>query len=143
MPHHRHKDWFSELEPSLNLTPLLDVVFNLIFFFILATTIKQSEAFISVALPESSQAQVSEPRPSTTVIITVTGENAIMLDGEAQTAEQLEESLRERGKSQAIENVVIRGDAKAYHETIIEVLDACAAARLYKVAVEVLPAPLE
>ena len=141
MIHRKHKDWFDELQPSLNLTPLLDVVFNLIFFFILATTIKESQAFLSVSLPYSDQARVQEKEPPSTLVITVNENNDIFLNNEKVDEKQLTSKLESEAQSGKVRNVVIRGDARAYHETIVEVLDACAAAHLPQVSVEVVRKP--
>lgn len=135
----RHKNWFEELQPSLNLTPLLDVVFNLIFFFILATTIKESPAFLNVSLPFSEQAQETKQKQSDMLIITVDKDNTVHIREQQVEAAVLEETLKQIVEIESIKEVIIRGDAKAYHQTIIRVLDACASVHLYKVSVEALP----
>lgn len=137
MPHNSNKHWFEELQPGLNLTPLLDVVFNLIFFFILATTIKESQAFLNVTLPYSEQAQVVEQTPPSTLEIVVSETNEIFIQDKLVDIKSLPDELRKINQSRKIDNVIIKGDAKAYHQTIIQVLDACASAHLYKVSVEV------
>ena len=139
MPGGRHKNWFEELEPSLNLTPLLDVVFNLIFFFILATTIKENPSFLNVSLPFSEQARVTEQKQPGTLVIAVDNDNNVHVREQRVEPAALADELKKIVDTESIDEVIIRGDARAYHQTIIRVLDACAAARLYKVSVEALP----
>ncbi len=135
----RHKDWFEELQPGLNLTPLLDVLFNLIFFFILATTIKESQAFLNVSLPYSEQAQETQKKPPSSLVIVVNDDNEILIQNSKVAINTLGDELKEMKKTGQIQQVLIRGDANAYHQTIVSVLDACAEAGLYKVSVEVIP----
>lgn len=77
---------------ELNLTPLLDVIFNLIFFFILATTIRQEESFFELTLPESSEAPAQEMRE---VIpeLTVFADGTLALNGETMTADEIRAEL--------------------------------------------------
>ncbi len=123
----------------MNLMPLLDVLFNLIFFFLLATTIKESQSLLDVSLPYSEQAQVQEQQQVDNMVITVNGDNEIFLRGKKTNIDKLEQEIKNLTPETSIDNVVIKGDARAHHQTIIHVLDACAAAQLYKVSVEVLP----
>lgn len=125
------------LDEGINLTPLLDVLFNLIFFFILATTIKEEKSFLRLTLPTARQpATPAEPRRTMTILITA--DQAIYLDGEATDAAGLEATLREVAP-ESIEGVVVRADAKAYHETLVKALEACSRAGQSKLKIEVAP----
>ena len=90
---------------EINLTPLLDVIFNLIFFFILGTTIREKTNFFELVLPESSQA------PATEVVevipeIAVSADGTIALDGEVLPREiilqQLKDKVERLGTTRAI-----------------------------------------
>jgi biopolymer transport protein ExbD len=129
----RNLVWVSD--DSMNLTPLLDVIFNLIFFFILATTIREAKSFLEVQLPSSSEAAQREAETAT-LIITVTDENKIYLGEQQITAKNLEAELKEKHATD-VKEIIIRGDAKAYNQTIVDVLDACARAGHYAVSIEV------
>ena len=119
--------------------PLLDVLFNLIFFFILATTIKESQAFLNVSLPYSDQAQQVQKKPPSSLVIVVNDSNEIVIRDTIYDIESLGPTLKDLKDSEQLQQVLIRGDAQAYHQTIIHVLDACAEAGLFKVSVEVVP----
>ncbi len=129
----RYLTWVSE--DSISLTPLLDVIFNLIFFFILATTIREAKSFLEVQLPSSSEAAAREAETAT-LIITVTDTNRIYLNEREVTPKDLEALLREQDVAN-VREIIIRGDAKAYNQTIVDVLDACARAGHYAVSIEV------
>ena len=129
----RYLTWVAE--DSINLTPLLDVIFNIIFFFILATTIREAKSFLEVQLPSSSEAAAREAETAT-LIITVTDTNRIYLNEREVTPKALEALLREQDVAN-VREIIIRGDAKAYNQTIVDVLDACARAGHYAVSIEV------
>ncbi len=129
----RYLTWVSE--DSINLTPLLDVIFNIIFFFILATTIREAKSFLEVQLPSSSEAAAREAETAT-LIITVTDTNKIYLNEREVTPKDLEALLKEPDVAN-VREIIIRGDAKAYNQTIVDVLDACARAGHYAVSIEV------
>ena len=133
MRHKRYLTWVSE--DSINLTPLLDVIFNIIFFFILATTIREAKSFLEVQLPSSSEAAAQEAETAT-LIITVTETNKIYLGEQEVTPKDLEALLKEHGVAK-VKEIIVRGDAKAYNQTIVDVLDACARASHYAVSIEV------
>jgi biopolymer transport protein ExbD len=122
-------------EESINLTPLLDMIFNLIFFFILATTLRQSKAFLEVRLPQSSQAALQNIQKKT-IVITLTREDRIFIGEKELTVESLEEELKNIPPNE-IERLILQGDAMAHHEAVVKVLDACARAGHTGVSVEV------
>jgi len=122
-------------EDTINLTPLLDVIFNLIFFFLLATTLKQTRAFLEVRLPHATRSQVAEA-PKKTLVITLTGEDRIFVETRELTLEELERELRETAPGD-VDRMILRGDAMAHHQAVVRVLDACARAGHFGVAVEV------
>lgn len=122
-------------EESINLTPLLDMIFNLIFFFILATTLRQSKALLEVRLPQSSQAALQKMQKKT-VVITLTRDDRIFIGEKEMTIQSLEEDLKNIPPNE-IERLILQGDAQSHHEAVVQVLDICARAGHTGVSVEV------
>jgi len=122
-------------EDSINLTPLLDVIFNLIFFFLLATTLKQAKAFLDVRLPYAQQA-AHITAPKRTIIITVNRDDKIYLGAREVSFEELERELKKTSPTE-VEGVILRGDAYAHNKAIVKVLDTCVRAGHFSVALEV------
>ncbi len=125
------------LDEGINLTPLLDVLFNLIFFFILATTIKDSEAYLDVTLPEAEVAG-GEAEQAAIWTIVLTSDQTVYLNGEEMDQETLTTRLKE-ATDEEVEAIVVRGDTKTYHGTLVSTLDACARAGHTSVRIEVAP----
>ena len=121
-------------EVDINLTPLIDVVFLLLIFFMVSTTfIRESE--IELTLPEAS-ADVREHRPET-IDIAVDASGRVFIDGKALINTKLatiSQALREirSGKEEA-PIVVINADAQASHQAVITVMDAARQAGLTKI----------
>ncbi|MFH0792988.1 MAG: biopolymer transporter ExbD [bacterium] len=122
-------------DEGINLTPLLDVMFNLLFFFVLATTLKEQEHFMPVELPRAQQSEVAEGL-SKALIITVTKEEELVFDGKVVTGDELVKRLKESAEGEG-QTVVIRADGRAETQATIEALDACARAGKFSIRVEV------
>jgi len=97
---------------ELNLTPLLDVIFNLIFFFILATTIRQEDRFFELTLPESSEAP---PRQIEQIIpeIGVSADGTLALNGEEMEPDSLREELIRMVEEDNVQRAVLSADEDA------------------------------
>ena len=130
----RRHFWLGE-ESTINLTPLLDVIFNLIFFFLLATTIRQTQAFIEIDLPEAGEVAVDEKKEAP-LVISVNAANEIYINEEKVTLEGIEQKLSDlRAPDEKM--VIVRGDAQTHHQTIVDVLDVCARTGYIQVKIEV------
>lgn len=107
---------------NVELIPLIDVVFQLVVFFMVSTTFILTPG-ISLVLPGSD---TSEPVVMTKLVVTVISDEEIYLNRERYDIINLERRLRmlteeEKGE---IKTVVIEGDASVSYSLMIEVLDA-------------------
>ncbi|PLX42091.1 MAG: biopolymer transporter ExbD [Deltaproteobacteria bacterium] len=117
---------------AMDLTPLIDVVFLLLIFFMLSTTFIVSPG-IKVDLPKAEGSTVQQGSGDIRVKISSTGE--IYLDDQAVNAESLEVSLREKADANPQTMVVIEADASAQHKFVVEVMDTARSAGLTKLAI--------
>jgi biopolymer transport protein ExbD len=81
----------TELDP-INLTPLLDCILNLIFFFLLATTVKTSSQVMEVQLPQSGVG-VTPIKVPKEIVVTIVSNGSIFYDNDAVTSAQLKARL--------------------------------------------------
>jgi biopolymer transport protein ExbD len=86
-----------ELDP-INLTPLLDCILNLIFFFLLATTIKENPRVMEVQLPPAGAAVTTAPQPKKEIVVTISKDGGIFYDNDAVTSGQLKTRLAQAAK---------------------------------------------
>jgi biopolymer transport protein ExbD len=104
---------------ELNVTPLMDLAWNLlIVFIIMATATVQG---ISVDLPKASAApSLAKPR---THAITVTGDGRIYLDTTQVGLAELESRLQQLKAADPELPIVVKGDAAVRYNDVVQVLD--------------------
>src|SRR5580693_663753 len=96
-------------EPYLNMTPLVDVILNLLIFFMLGTRFAEEERQIDIQVPSVSHAQPLTAPPDD-IIVNVFPDGHIVVNQETLSPAQLEKLLhaaQRRFKDQA---VLVRGD---------------------------------
>lgn len=102
-----------------DITPLIDVVFLLLIFFMVSTVFKKEELSLLLSLPSSEQGEASETAREIIVIELSSEEVAFM--GEARTFESLRLDLEAiSDKSQMIE---LRIDKEVRYDRIVQLLD--------------------
>lgn len=113
-----------EEEVDVNLTPLIDVVFLLLIFFMVSTTfIRESE--IELTLPEAS-AEVRE-NPQDTIEIAIDVNGRYFVNGNALINAQLNtirQALNDVRPADVEPVVIISADANASHQAVVTVMDA-------------------
>ena len=110
-------------EPDVNLTPLIDVVFLLLIFFMVSTTFEH-QSRIKIDLPEASAEPTSQEDDSLEIRIDAQGRYFI---GDQQvvntTAKTLKSALSKAVGEREGPAVIIRADAKTPHQAVITALD--------------------
>ncbi len=110
-------------EPEVNLTPLIDVVFLLLIFFMVTTTFEH-QSRIKIDLPEATAAPTSMEDESLEIIIDVQGRYFI---GDQQvvntTPETLKSAISKAIGDREVPMVIIRADANTPHQAVITALD--------------------
>ena len=114
---------------GLNLTPMIDVVFLLLIFFMLATTFLDPERAVELDLPPTEHAG-EEPVATDEIVVNVLEDGSLLLHGQAVSPEELLRSLKQAAARNAQTAVTIRGDRGAAYEHVVQVLDLCHAAGL-------------
>ncbi|WP_251359873.1 biopolymer transporter ExbD [Kangiella sp. TOML190] len=110
-------------ELQINLTPLIDVVFLLLIFFMVSTSFKK-ETKISLDLPQAS-GEVLEAKPES-LEINVTQQGDVFVNGQTVINRQLV-SIKEAIASVSSDpniQVIISADAQAPYQAVISVMDA-------------------
>lgn len=111
------------LEPTINLTAMLDVIFNLLFFFLMATTIRTEEYRAGITLP-SSDTGAALPASTDQQTLSIDSEGRVFFGGREVVEEELELQLRSlaaKGKKE----IAIRGDREGKFGRVYELLDLC------------------
>ncbi len=111
-------------EDSINLTPLIDVVFLLLIFFMVSTTFTK-ETHLSVDLPEASGEPALERVENIEILINAEG--AIAINGKMLVNNQLKTLTAALDKVSEGDNkrpLSITADAKTPHQAVVTAMDA-------------------
>ena len=121
----------SEDDSDINLTPMLDVVFiMLIFFIVTATFIKQSG--IEVTRPE---ARTAEQKPTVSVLIAIGENGEIWIDKQKVDVTAVRAHIERLHSENPKGGLVVQADKAAKSEKLMAVLSAARAAGLTEIAI--------
>lgn len=112
----------NRINAGADLTPMIDVVFQLILFFLVSTTFAVLPA-ISVNLPESETA-ISEPIAGITITVSASGK--LWFNDEAVTLQSLSQKLAKfdtEGKKREEYPVTLEADSKVTNGSIVKIFD--------------------
>jgi len=115
-------------KPFPSLAPLVDIVFQLLIFFMLTSAVSVADLF-DVKLPESTTAGEQALKP---VIVLVGAEGKVALDGELVKVEELIGKLQQRREAGAAP-VMVKADRGAKTGDVVSVLEQIQAAGIEKV----------
>lgn len=116
---------------EIDLTPMLDVVFILLIFFIV-TSVFVTEAGIDVNKPDASTA---ESRSQDLILIAVSGDGQIWIDGEQIDARFVRARFERRLAETPNASVVIQGDEAAENQHVLRILEAARDANIASVSI--------
>ncbi len=110
-------------EAGINLTPLIDVVFLLLIFFMVSTTFER-HADIQLQLPEAEREPVATERAWVDILVDATGHYYV--DGRElvnRSPETLERAVEQALTDRPDDPVLIRADAGTTHQSVVTALD--------------------
>lgn len=110
---------------SLTMTPLIDVVFLLLIFFLVASRFSEEERQLDLNLPSVSEA-MSVTAPINEIIVNIDSQGQYFIDGAFRQLEQVEQILqRARNNNPLSQSVVIRADKKADWDHVALAMNLC------------------
>ena len=98
-------------EPTINLTPLIDVVFTLLVFFMLATTFLERERLLGLELPTASAPDRSAASLQE-IVINVARDGATWVDGREVRGDELGKLLTDTARRDPRTPITVRGDRR-------------------------------
>ncbi len=109
---------------SIDMTPIIDMVFLLLIFFLVATTFQQTEREMQIALPFASSAG-----PLSTalreLVVNVDQQGGIVVSGRALSIAEFDTLVREAVRNNPTQKVTVRGDRRCAYGGVVAVLDVC------------------
>ncbi len=122
-------------EPTLNLTPLIDVVFLLLIFFMVTTSFVR-DAELQIELPEAG-AEAASPQEGIEIVIDADGRYFIdsqeLVNNRPDTVRS---ALRQVAGEQREARLKVRADARASHQSVVTVLDVAGRMGFVNIVIE-------
>ena len=115
----------STVAGTLSLTPLIDVVFLLLIFFLVTSEFEDEERRLDIVLPTATSAapMTSQPRE---MVVDIDAEGQIYLRGEPTTLAELQRWLTAAVEQNPTnQSVVIRADRATSFQPVVSVMDLC------------------
>jgi biopolymer transport protein ExbD len=121
-------------DASINMTPMIDVVFQLIIFFLVTSHFAKQEAHLPLPLPAADSSEAAKNDEAPRLVINVTADGMLLFAGRSLTAEELQQQLSRRindlGKDVEVR---IRADRSVPYRHIEPVLLSCARVGIWNV----------
>jgi biopolymer transport protein ExbD len=120
-----------EEESEINITPMLDVVFIMLIFFIVTATFVK-EAGIDVNRPDAATAVKKE---NANILIAIGSNNDIWIDRRMIDIRSVRPNIERLHAENPQGSVVIQADKESKTDTLIQVMDAARQAGVYNVSI--------
>jgi len=123
---------------TFQMAPMVDVMFLLLIFFMVATIYAEWETKVGIKVP-TADTGVRAGRTTGEIIINVDADGRIFVNNVEMSPARLEELLRKVAETYEAQPVIIRADGRTPHEKVIRVLDICRKADIWNVAFATIP----
>lgn len=127
MPRKHH----AQDEPEINVTPMLDIVFIMLIFFIVTTTFVR-ETGVTVDKPD---ALTAEARPQGNILIGVDADNQVWMSGSRIDLSDVRTRVQRARSENPEGSVIVVSDQGARTGTVVEVMDQVQAAGVSRMAI--------
>jgi biopolymer transport protein ExbD len=109
---------------EIPMAPLIDCVFLLLIFFLVATTLKKTEPEIPIELPVSAAA-LERPRPDDLLVLAIDASGRAYVRGEPVTTARLLELVRAAAAEDPERRVRIDADRATRYEDVLQLIELC------------------
>lgn len=107
------------------MTPMIDVVFLLLVFFLVATRFAQEDRELEVELPTASEARPLTEEPKE-LFVNIDKDGNYFVSGQRLAASEVEVALRQAVADNPVnQSVVIRADKRVPFDFVVTVMDLC------------------
>jgi biopolymer transport protein ExbD len=132
-------------EPEIGLIALIDCIFFLLMFFMVATSFKQQDGQkkqkdIPILLPASQASLVkAEAAPTEPLVLMIDAQGGVYLDKQKLSLQTLHDRLRDEAAQNPTRPIRLDGDRRTPYQHIVHVLDLCQFEGLTQVSLRTQP----
>jgi biopolymer transport protein ExbD len=123
--------------PELNLTPMIDVLFLLIIFFMVGTKFAELERNIKLEVPRVDSLSSGTSSAPPKVVVNVYRDGSVLMNDQQLTLEDLRNRLTTDAAQNPSMGVIVRGDAEGPFQHVANVLSVCRTAGIRELGVSV------
>ena len=118
---------------EIDMTPMIDVVFQLIIFFIVAITLTK-EFNPKIKLPDAPDGRIVKDVPPTTLVIEVSRQGWLTMQNVPMSQGKFRQIMQQTYNRIGQFPVMIRADERAVHSHVKKVLDTCSEVGIWRVS---------
>ena len=118
----KHQSNEFAIENEINILPLIDVLFAILLFFMILSTVLTEKKEITVERPRSSQAD-NINKAIKTITITLKANKELYINGTGIGLEQLYMKLKSLNNDNSIDQVLIDAEKESTYGDIIEIIN--------------------
>jgi len=122
--------------PAINMIPMIDIMFNLIIFFLVGTEFASLERNIALKVPEVVD-KGALTQPPERRVVNVYRDGVVTLDESPVTLSELTDRLASARTQYSDLGVLVRGDGQGQFQRVAEVLNACKQAGIQELGISV------
>lgn len=124
---------------AINMTPMIDIVFQLIIFFLVASHLAQQETQVELELPSARTGFDPQESHTRSVLVNVTADGQLLLGGQVIAPVELGRRIQFENRRQGGElEVRIRSDRRVPYRVVEPILSSCAHAGVWRVTLAVI-----
>ena len=119
--------------PGFQMTPMIDVVFLLLCFFVTTQVYSQWETEIDITLPTSRTGQIPQRLPGE-IIINLYEDGKVVVNQRALNHDELGTMLKKLAGLFPGQPVLLRADRRTDYDYVVQVLDRCREADIWNIS---------
>jgi biopolymer transport protein ExbD len=122
---------------TLNMTPMIDVVFNLLIFFMVASEFAKEDRQLDVELPEATEAMPLTAKPKE-IFVNVDKQGRFFMENRMVTEDEVDAFLQRTSRDNPVNaSAIIRADRRVPFDYVVKVMNLCNRAKMrYVVSTE-------
>ncbi|MBN1353441.1 MAG: biopolymer transporter ExbD [Candidatus Omnitrophica bacterium] len=124
---------YRDQRPTIQMAPLIDIVFLTLIFFMTLSIFNQMESELSISVPKAEEAKQTLRSPGE-IIINIAEDGTVIVNQKKLSQSDLKDMLKKISALFPNQPVIIRADENTYHKFVIGVLDACASADIWNIS---------
>lgn len=125
--------YLKQERPAIQMTSMIDIMFINLLFFMALFVYFNFETELNISVPKAGSSLESRIAPEE-IVVNVDKAGDIVVNRQKLNAGQLAALLKKTSSLYPSQAVIIRADQKTYHESVVNVLDAAAKAKIWNIS---------